>query len=125
MGDLLRSAGAALQRTPTGQAAGAAYSLHSNYDAMREANWKGDDKYFHCKGNCEASQLGATADWTATHLANGREAYGQYVKHDPRSDELEDQSANRFGRAQGRAQPAGACNALCGRYRPVGLPPDH
>jgi len=122
MDRLFQDAGNALRATPTAQAAGATKALQSNYDAMRTANWKGDDKYFHCKGNCEASQLGPVGDWTATHLANAREVYGQHVKHDPRWDELEDQSANRFGRAQGRIDAAGQCNALCAQFRPHGLP---
>lgn len=40
---------------------------------MRIGNVKNSDKYFHCKGNCEAAQRGSTGDATAENIGNARE----------------------------------------------------
>lgn len=108
-------------KTPPGQALGAADDLSRNRNAMIEADWIGADKYFHCKGNCEAAQRGDVGEWAAQHLSNARESYGK-LKGDPHWDALEDQDANRLGRLQGRAAPAQACSVSCAALRPAGLP---
>ena len=35
------------------------------YKDMREANWKGADKYFHARGNYDAAQRGPGGKWAA------------------------------------------------------------
>lgn len=100
----------------------AAGPLVRNRGDMVDAGWVGADKYFHCKGNCEAAQRGQASEEAAVRLGNARELYGTYVKGDPRSDSAADQAANRFGRSQGRTQPGASCSALCSGYRPRGLP---
>jgi len=104
------------------QGAGAAGDMLGNYLDMRDANVKNSDKYFHCKGNCEATQRGSAGEATAEGIGNLREWWDQNVKGYPSSDSEEDQKANRTDRAAGKkgGQP---CGAACGPYRPNGLPP--
>ncbi|MGA0604966.1 hypothetical protein ACO2Q0_03115 [Phenylobacterium sp. VNQ135] len=107
-----------------GDAAGAPSAvspLRRNYNDMVQADWIGADKYFHCKGNCEAAQRGPLAVRAAERLGNAREIYGRW-KGDPPSDKAADQRANAFGRQQGSRNPGAQCSALCASYRPHGLP---
>ncbi len=87
---------------------------------MVDANTIGADKYFHCKGNCEATQRGKVGEFAAEVLSDVRELYGQ-LKGDPKSDEQADQKASAAGRAGAKASPKQDCNLICAPQRPRGL----
>lgn len=95
-------------------------ALLSNYVDMRRANTIGADKYFHCKGNCEAAQQGAVGAEAAKFISDLRELYGR-LKGDPAEDEQADQEANRHGREGGLNNPTTPCSTVCRDYRPRGL----
>jgi len=106
---------------PGVQSIGAAKDFVKNYQAMRDANTIGADKYFHCKANCEASQRGAEGKAVATVISDTREFVDQNVKGDPKSASDADQAANAFGRAQGSSSSQ-ACSTSCSPLAPRGLP---
>jgi RHS repeat-associated protein len=93
-----------------------------NYWDMRQANWIGADRYFHCKANCEAAQRGSGGEALACIVSDTREWWDLNVKGYPAVDSAGDQAANLFGRTVGTAGPVGTCWALCSIYRPIGLP---
>lgn len=105
-----------------GQVGGAIGDFWNNYQDMRQAGWKGADKYFHCKANCEASQRGSSGEATACKISDTREWWDQNVKGYPASDSAADQAANQFGRNQGSTSVGASCAQLCAPYRPAGLP---
>ncbi|KQT08113.1 RHS repeat-associated core domain-containing protein [Ramlibacter sp. Leaf400] len=104
------------------QAAGAALDFYRNYSDMRDAWWKGADKYFHCKANCQASQRGPGGSAMACTISETREWWDQNVKRYPASDNASDQIANEYGRDQGTSNPKGSCELMCAPFRPYGLP---
>jgi uncharacterized protein RhaS with RHS repeats len=91
-----------------------------NYDAMRAANWKLSDKYFHCKANCEAARCGKYGYAEACYMSDMRELTDQMFG-DPASASAADQAANRYGRDVA-AKAATTCQVGCAKYRPKGLP---
>lgn len=101
---------------------GGAFDFGKNYMDMREAWWKGADKYFHCKANCEAAQRGEGGQDVAECISDTREWYDQNVKGDPASASAADQAANLHGRSQGTLSPKGDCRQMCSQFRPNGLP---
>jgi RHS repeat-associated protein len=104
----------------TNQVSGATRDFVRNYNDMRTANTIGADKYFHCKANCEATQRGWVGEKTACVISDTREGVDQHVKMDPASASQADQVANMAGRSG--ASSGGACEAVCGSFRPNGLP---
>nr|XP_009933629.1 PREDICTED: serum amyloid A protein-like [Opisthocomus hoazin] len=46
-------------------AVGGAWDMYRAYRDMREANYKGADKYFHARGNYDAAQRGPGGAWAA------------------------------------------------------------
>jgi RHS repeat-associated protein len=96
--------------------------LYRNYRDMRQAGWKGADKYFHCKGNCEAAQRGRGGLDIACLIGDVKEWHDQTAKGYPSSDSDADQAANQYGRTQGLGNPGAPCSVLCAPYRPAGLP---
>ena len=96
-----------------------------NYMDMRQAWWRGADKYFHCKANCEAAQRGPGGEDAACAISDTREWWDQNIKGYPASDSIADQVANRHGREQGAMSPVGSCSAVCAPFRPAGLPPQY
>ena len=101
-----------------------------NYQKMRDANWKGSDKYFHCKANCEAARCEAgpyavtsgfsTAAWMsalreATDIFRGKGV----------ADSEADTEANATGGVGGLLYPEKSCSEVCDRYRPKGLPREY
>ncbi len=102
----------------------AAPSLLNNFWDMREAGWKGADKYFHCKGNCEAAQAGRGGSQASAVIGGLREEYGA-LKGDPPWDRRADEAANRLGRDRGATDKRTSCSAQCSGFRPKGLPPEY
>ena len=105
-----------------GEVGGATGDFARNYKDMRDAWWKGADKYFHCKANCEAAQRGPAGEDVACRISDTREWWDQNVKGYPASDSAADQAANQHGRFQGTMNPKGSCSAMCTPFRPHGLP---
>ncbi|MEZ5514883.1 MAG: RHS repeat-associated core domain-containing protein [Steroidobacteraceae bacterium] len=92
-----------------------------NYEAMRAANWKRSDKYFHCKANCEAARCGPAGYDEACVVSNVREATDKAFG-DPPSASAADQAANQYGRDVAAKSASITCQVGCSRYRPPGLP---
>jgi RHS repeat-associated protein len=105
-----------------GEAIGGAGDFLGNYRGMRAAGWKGADKYFHCKANCEAAQRGPGGEDAACAISDTREWWDQNIKGYPASDSAADQIANRHGRGLGAVNPSTPCSIICKQFRPAGLP---
>ncbi|MCS6328970.1 MAG: hypothetical protein H8K06_18065 [Nitrospira sp.] len=113
-----------------GEFFGAIGDFGANYVDMRQAWWKGADKYFHCKANCQAAQRGVEGEAVACIISDIREWWDQNVKSywEPQStpqDSAADQQANLYGRLQGSINPGTPCEQSCAPFRPVGLPPQY
>jgi len=113
-----------------GEFFGAISDFGANYVDMRQAWWKGADKYFHCKANCQAAQRGVEGEAVACIISDIREWWDQNVKSywEPRStpqDSAADQQANLYGRIQGSTNPGALCEQSCAPFRPAGLPPQY
>lgn len=96
-------------------------ALQRAYDEMVTSKWRYADKYFHCKGNCEAAKCGSSGYDEACLVSDLREVYGLF-KGDPRADSHADQAANMHGRNGARSNPTQSCQVICSQYRPRGLP---
>jgi hypothetical protein len=101
-----------------GNAAAAYGAFARNYVDMLSADTIGADKYFHCKANCEATQLGCGQ--LAEHLSDVREWYQENYDGDTPVQCEDDQDANRWGREN--ADTGESCSEVCDFYRPNGLP---
>jgi len=104
---------------------GGAYDFLKNYQDMREAGWRGADKYFHCKANCEAAQRGLGGEVAACLISETREWLDQNIKRYPAADSAADQAANQYGRTQGALNPGTSCAQICAPFRPPDLPPKY
>ncbi|GIY63361.1 serum amyloid A protein [Caerostris darwini] len=82
------------------------------YQGMREANYKGADKYFHAKGNYDAAQRGPGGKWAAGVISDTREFLQGGSSGRGAADSRADQEANKWGREGGDPN----------KYRPKGLP---
>ncbi|XP_038069513.1 serum amyloid A-5 protein-like [Patiria miniata] len=82
------------------------------YDDMRDANFIGSDKYFHARGNYDASQRGPGGAWAAEVISNARETWQGDISGRGAEDTRADQQANEWGRNGGDPNV----------YRPDGLP---
>jgi RHS repeat-associated protein len=96
-----------------------------NFNNMRDANTKKSDHYFHCKANCEATRRGRFGEALACELSDWRELWDQYgYKWDSARDSRADQAANALGRS-GALSSSKPCSAVCGMFRPNGLPANY
>ncbi|NXB98208.1 SAA protein, partial [Orthonyx spaldingii] len=93
-------------------AVGGAWDMFRAYRDMREANWKGADKYFHARGNYDAARRGPGGAWAARVISDARENWQSGVSGRGHEDTRADQEANAWGRNGGNPN----------RYRPAGLP---
>ncbi|XP_075283499.1 serum amyloid A protein [Opisthocomus hoazin] len=93
-------------------AVGGAWDMYRAYRDMREANYKGADKYFHARGNYDAAQRGPGGAWAARVISDARENWQSGVSGRGAEDTRADQEANAWGRSGGDPN----------RYRPAGLP---
>ncbi|CAL1272159.1 unnamed protein product [Larinioides sclopetarius] len=82
------------------------------YQDMRDANYKGADKYFHARGNYDAAQRGPGGKWVAGVISDAREGWQGGVSGRGAEDSAADQEANKWGRNGGDPN----------KYRPKGLP---
>jgi RHS repeat-associated protein len=90
-----------------------------NYNEMVKKNWRGADKYYHCRANCEATKLGLAGELTAVVISNVREITDQIRKGDSPEVCEADQVANRTGRS---VLPGQQCEYVCSGFRPRGMP---
>ncbi|XP_006904783.2 serum amyloid A-5 protein [Pteropus alecto] len=81
------------------------------YSDMREANYKGADKYFHARGNYDAARRGPGGAWAARVISDAREGIQRLSGHGA-ADSRADQAANRWGRSGKDPN----------HFRPAGLP---
>ncbi|KAI4529885.1 hypothetical protein MG293_019741 [Ovis ammon polii] len=103
-----------------GEAYEGAKDMWRAYSDMREANFKGADKYFHARGNYDAAQRGPGGVWAAEVISNGREAlqgitdplFKGMTRDQVREDTKADQFANEWGRSGKDPN----------HFRPPGLP---
>ncbi|NXR64584.1 SAA protein, partial [Rhadina sibilatrix] len=101
-------------------AAGGSWDMYRAYRDMREANYKGADKYFHARGNYDAARRGPGGAWAARVIrwsfllphSDARENWQGRVSGRGAEDTRLDQEANAWGRRGGDPN----------RYRPKGLP---
>ncbi|NXJ22375.1 SAA protein, partial [Dicrurus megarhynchus] len=101
-------------------AVGGAGDMFRAYRDMREANYKGADKYFHARGNYDAARRGPGGAWAAKVIrwpfllphSDARENWQSSVSGRGAEDTRADQEANAWGRGGGDPN----------RYRPAGLP---
>ncbi len=106
---------------PVKQTIGAVFDLGKNWLDMVNANTLDADKYFHCKGNCEASQRGLAGEFSSTILSDAREYYQMHIKR-PRETlkaAMEDQEANIYGRTNKDEHQS--CRNVCQKYRVRGM----
>lgn len=101
------------------QIKGAAEDLRRNANDMRADDTIGNDKYFHCKGNCEASKRGLVGEFSSTILSDAREYYQTYIKGESAESANEDEKANKYGR--NNAFKAPSCSQVCQKYRVKGI----
>nr|XP_020763366.1 serum amyloid A protein isoform X2 [Odocoileus virginianus texanus] len=90
-----------------GEAFEGAKDMWRAYSDMREANYKGADKYFHARGNYDAARRGPGGAWAAKVISDAREGIQRFT--DPllkgtssgkgREDSKADQFANEWGRS--------------------------
>ena len=107
------------------EAAEGAGDMYRNYEDMKEDRTIGNDEYFHCKANCEATKRGEGGEAAAEIISEAREAYGQHVKRDPPEDKAKDQAANRTGRRGARDNPEQSCPITCSEYIVRGMNPKY
>ncbi|XP_033642473.1 serum amyloid A-5 protein-like [Asterias rubens] len=88
-----------------------ASDMWRSYSDMRDANTIGADKYFHARGNYDASQRGPGGRWAAEVISNAREGWQGGISGRGAQDTQADQEANAWGRNGGDPN----------RYRPDGL----
>ncbi|PKK29312.1 serum amyloid A protein-like, partial [Columba livia] len=86
-------------------AIGGAKDMYRAYRDMREANYKGADKYFHARGNYDAARRGPGGAWAAKVISDAREFWQGGVSGRGAEDTRADQEANRWGRSGGDPGP--------------------
>lgn len=92
-----------------------------NWQDMRSTPQRDDDKYFHCKANCEVTQRGDGGEEVAEDLSDFKEWTDMYLRFRDRKDSERDQEANRFGREGAKKFPGKTCKEICSPHRPKHL----
>ena len=96
------------KQNPLQQITGAVGDLVKNYYDMRRDDTIGNDDYFHCKANFDATQRGEWGEATAKYLGDAKERF-DYIKNrlknnisapDAYTDYLDDKNVNMQGRHQ-------------------------
>ena len=101
-----------LARFLTGMLVGA-LDMWDNYTRMKQRNWVGDDLYYHCMGNCQATNVGPGGAFAAGVTSCLRtNIWGRLTEPDWRDDNR----ANKCG------QQGGDCNRTCGPFVPPSSP---
>ncbi len=95
------------------QAVGAASDLVRNWLDMRTANTIGADRYFHCKGNCEAASRGPTAKSVSQYLSGLREGSQLIARRERLADARSDLYANKIGLEAPGRRDFESCDKSC------------
>jgi RHS repeat-associated protein len=91
-------------------------------DEFRSQPWRRDqDKYFHCKANCEAARCGKWGYDEACKISDAVELYDTIKSLNPGPSQA-DQQANQSGRDGAVDRPSASCQVICSYTRPDGLP---
>jgi len=93
---------------------------------LQNINVVGADKYFHCKSNAQAAQLGLIGYTMSVILSDVKEALDQgrmFVGGGGDGYDEKDQEANWFGRTQGSVRPYIPPSQVCLPFRVPGIPP--
>jgi RHS repeat-associated protein len=91
------------------------YDMWNNYERMKQRNWVGDDKYYHCMANCQATNEGPfkggaeAAGWISFFRTN---VIGRLTEPDWKDDDV----ANKCG------QKGGDCKKRCAHFIPPSSP---
>lgn len=88
--------------------------MWNNYERMKQRNWKGDDKYYHCMANCQATNRGSGGAVAAKVVSFFRSNVWSRV-FEP-TDWMNDAKANKCG------QQGGNCDQTCAPYVPKASP---
>jgi RHS repeat-associated protein len=96
------------------QAGSGAADMWNNYERMRQRNWQGDNKYYHCMGNCQATNEGSGGAVAAKVISFFRSNVWSRV-FEP-TDWMNDVKANKCG------QQGGNCDQRCASYVPKSSP---
>jgi hypothetical protein len=110
------------------QVASALGVMWGNYQEMRDRNFRGADRYYHCMAHCEATLMGSAGTATSHVIEFGREfvdfwtnIYNPRKQIDPFSS-WKDCSADMAANAQGRGRSGqGTCRERCMSLAPRGL----
>jgi RHS repeat-associated protein len=87
--------------------------MWANYERMKQRNWKGDDLYYHCMGNCQAANEGSGGALAAKVISFFRtNVAGRLTEPDWRDDD----QANKCG------QQGGNCDKRCAPFVPPSSP---
>ena len=100
-----------LLETPLKQIFGATSDMYKNYNDMKEDNVIGNDDYFHCKANYEATQRGKWGEKTAEALGDAKERIDYFKNRiikrisaiDAYADYEHDKYINSLGRHQAKS----------------------
>ena len=102
------------------QTVGAQNDFRQSYREMKIDNTIGNDKFFHCRANCDATKRGEFGEVVAEVLSDAREVYGD-MKGDSAEDIEADQSANLAGREGAKSNPEQTCSATCSDFLVPGM----
>ncbi|MEE8575499.1 MAG: hypothetical protein V3T30_08815, partial [Thermodesulfobacteriota bacterium] len=84
-----------------------------NYNEMHKDNRVFNDKFFHCKANCQSAQRGPGGEMAACVLSDAKEAFDVLTFSNTLKASRNDQVANRFGRTMGARYPTVPCRMIC------------
>jgi RHS repeat-associated protein len=88
--------------------------MWNNYERMKQRNYIGDDHYYHCMANCQATNEGTGGHAAAVVISLLRTGWSRFIKRE--DDWPEDQRANECG------QQGGDCNKICAPFVPPHSP---
>ena len=91
------------------------HMMYKNYDRMKDANWVGSDHYYHCMGNCQATNYGLGGALAAKIISFFRTNISSRYFFE-KDDWMEDDIANRCG------QQCGNCASICAPFIPPSSP---
>jgi RHS repeat-associated protein len=91
--------------------AGGVGAMWSNYETMKTQSWPHHDWYYHCMGNCQATNISCGGSTAAVVLSFLRtQVWSRFVK--PEGDWRDDDKANKCG------QQGGDCSKTCAPFAP-------
>lgn len=90
-------------------------AMRRNYQRMKSRSWIRSDKYYHCMGNCQATNYGPGGAIAAKFLSFLRsDILSRYFWE--KDDWQDDVRANQCG------QQGGSCDSICAPFVPLSSP---